>query len=128
MKMTAIPVHPFISRWVPPLLVMGVIFFFSSRSDLPGAGVDIVWWDFFAKKLAHIMEYALLFYTLQRAFNWNKPEEARLYWQSFLIVLIYASLDELHQAFIPTRHPQPRDVAIDLLGAFLVYLRLKRFV
>lgn len=121
-------VKVFLYRWLPPFLVMGVIFWFSSRSSLPGAGPQIIWWDFVAKKTAHLIEYGLLFYAWQRALNWNRSEDKKTYWLAFLLVFVYAVSDEFHQSFTPTRHPQFRDVGFDCLGGFLVYLKQRKLV
>lgn len=122
------PVVLFLYRWSPPFLVMLVIFLFSMQSDLPGAGVRIVWWDFVAKKTAHLIEYAALFYCWTRALHWNTPWNNRAYWPVLMIILFYAISDEIHQSFTPTRHPSPRDIGFDMLGGFLVYLKQKGFV
>ena len=43
--------------WLPPLLLMAVIFVLSAQPDLStGLGV----WDFVGRKLVHASEYALL--------------------------------------------------------------------
>ena len=108
--------------------MMGIIFWWSTRSALPGAGAGLVWWDFIIKKIAHLTEYGLLFFTWQRALNWNKDEENKKYGLVFLIVLLYAVTDELHQSLTPGRHPKIIDVGYDMLGAFLVYIPLVRAI
>ncbi len=50
----------FLIRFAPPLLMMGIIYYVSSLSVLPGS--TVVWWDFILKKSAHMTEYALLFF------------------------------------------------------------------
>ena len=80
MRIRNTPIGLFFNRWAPPVLMMALIFWVSSLSDLPGAGTQLVWWDFLAKKTAHMIEYALLFYAWQRALNWGKPEEKQMYW------------------------------------------------
>jgi VanZ family protein len=98
---------------------MGFIFTLSSFSTLPSA--DVIWWDFVMKKSAHMLEYALLYFLWFRALR-------RGYILPFLIVLFYSISDEWHQSFTPGRHPNPMDVGFDCLGAFLVILKLKRFI
>lgn len=117
-----------IFRWMPVAMVMAIIFWWSAQSDLPGAAGGIVWWDFLLKKTAHLSEYACLFYVWQRALNWQKSEDSRTYWLSFVLVILYAISDEIHQSFTPGRHPQLRDVGFDSLGGLLVYLKLMQFV
>jgi VanZ like family len=113
-----------IFRWGPVGVVMAIIFWWSTQSDLPGATGGIVWWDFIMKKTAHLSEYACLFFLWQRALNWKKPQENHSYWLSFVLVCLYAMSDEIHQSFTPGRHPQLRDIGYDLLGGLLAYIKL----
>lgn len=107
---------------------MGVIFFMSSLSNLPGPQTtEIVWWDFLLKKTAHMIEYGILFYLWQRAINGNKPTQ-KGYLIAFLIIVAYSISDEFHQSFSPGRHPRIYDVGYDILGAFLVYAKLVKAV
>ncbi len=52
-------------------------------------------------------------------------------WRHGALVIVYALSDELHQAFVPGRHPDFRDILTDAAGAalalFLVVL-LERIV
>ncbi len=101
-------------RWIPALLWMGVIFYFSQRPNVE-TGLSC---DFTLKKAAHLFEYGLLaaaFYvalhTLRGRFD---ALTARKAWA---LSTLYAVTDEFHQAFVPTRTAHPRDVVIDSLGA-----------
>jgi len=114
-------------HWFPPLFVMAVIFYFSSRSSLPQAQGE--WVDAFLKKLAHIAEYTLLFLLLVRAWKWTLHNWKRLshsvesaWWAALLTTLVYGISDELHQAFVPNRHAKPTDVLIDVAVPFLLCL------
>ncbi len=119
----------YLSRWLPPLLMMMIIFWWSAQSNIPGPGTSIVvWWDFILKKVAHLTEYALLFFSLQRALNWYTKEDLATYSWAFVLLILYALSDEMHQSFTLGRHPMLRDVGFDTLGGFLVYLRLMKFV
>jgi VanZ family protein len=108
--------------------MMGIIFWWSTQTVLPGSAAMLVWWDFVIKKIAHLFEYGLLFFSLQRALNWNKLFDQKKYLYVFLWVLLYAMSDELHQSFTPGRHAKIDDVGFDMLGAFLVFIRLKKFI
>jgi VanZ family protein len=55
--------------WLPPLILMAVIFYVSSRSSLPQAQGE--WLDAVIKKISHIGEYTLLFLLLVRAWKWT---------------------------------------------------------
>ena len=96
-----------ISRFGPPLVLMGVIFFFSAQPDL-GTGLGV--WDTVLRKAAHMAEYGLLWYLWHRALQRRSPLPAAL------IALAYAASDEIHQSFVDGRHGTPVDVLIDAAG------------
>ena len=86
---------------------MGLIFFLSAQPDL-GTGLGV--WDTILRKLAHAVEYGLLFLLWLRAFRFRNATAAAL------IAVAYAISDELHQTMVPTRHGSPVDVLIDCSG------------
>ncbi len=96
-----------LSRFAPPLVLMGVIFFFSAQPDL-GTGLGV--WDAILRKGAHMVEYGLLWFLWHRALELDSPLPAAL------IALAYAASDELHQSFVEGRHGTPVDVLIDAVG------------
>jgi len=101
----------FIRRWGPALLMIVLIFLFSSISskEMPRFGVV----DLIVKKGGHAIGYGLLAAAFWRALHWNK----RLWWLPLLLAALYAVSDEFHQSFVPGRHPSPVDVGIDSAGA-----------
>lgn len=104
--------------WLPPLLLMALIFYFSSQPRLPQAPEPRV--DALLKKLAHISEYSLLYLLFVRAFRYNHDLE----WAmpiSLLATAIYAISDEVHQAFVPGRHANWYDVLIDISGGLVLW-------
>ena len=92
-------------RWLPVVVWAALIFALSSVPDL---GTGLGDWDLVLCKLAHAAEYAVLGALLVRA-----VAQPRL---AFVLGTLYASSDELHQAFVPGRMGSPTDVAIDALG------------
>ena len=102
-----------ISKWLPPALWAVLIFYLSSipdlRSDFPNA------MDFVLRKIAHVLEYAVLAALLARAW----PRRKYLFWEVFAVVVFYAASDEFHQLFVIGRAGSLRDVLIDGIGAFL---------
>jgi VanZ family protein len=109
--------HP-VFRFVPPLALMGVIFFFSAQPDL-GTGLGV--WDTILRKAAHMAEYGLLWFLWQRALRTRTP------WPAVVITLAYAASDELHQSFVEGRHGTPVDVLIDAVGvAIAVAIHTRR--
>ena len=107
--------------WLPPLLLMGAIFFLSDQRSLD-SGLGTV--DLIGRKLIHFAEYALLCFLLWRALaTVTTPSRAALF--AFLIASGYAATDEYHQTFVGGRHGSPLDWAIDSAGAAAAALRLR---
>ena len=102
-----------VSRFAPPLILMGLIFFLSAQPDLSsGLGT----WDLILRKLAHMTEYGLLWFLLWRALGYGNPAIPAA------IAIGYAITDELHQATVEGRHGTPVDVLIDSAGVALAML------
>ena len=98
----------FLGRWLPVFLWAGVIFALSSISQITVA--EFFLWDFAAKKVAHLAEYAVLYALFLRATEKN--------WVlSFFLTMIYAATDEIHQSFVPGRNAAVYDLAFDFSGA-----------
>ena len=91
--------------WTPVALWAAVIFVLSSIPDL---GTDLGTWDLVLRKLAHLVEFAILGFLLARALR-REPAAA-------LLASLYAATDEVHQAFVPGRHASPLDWLIDTVG------------
>ena len=107
--------------WLPPLLLMGVIFFVSAQPSLD-SGLGII--DLIGRKLIHVAEYALLCFLWWRALvTVTSPGRAALF--AFLLASGYAVTDEYHQTFIEGRHGSPLDWAIDSAGAAAAALTLQ---
>ena len=99
--------------WLPPLLLMGVIFFLSDQPSLD-SGLGVI--DLVGRKLIHFAEYALLTFLWWRALvTVTTPRRAALL--AFLLSSGYAVTDEYHQSFVEGRHASVVDVAIDTCGA-----------
>ena len=106
--------------WLPPLLLMGVIFALSAQPSLDSG---LGWIDHVGRKLIHFSEYALLCFLWWRPLaRLTSPRRAALL--AFLITSAYAATDELHQTFIEGRHGTPVDWLIDSAGAAAAALKL----
>jgi len=104
-------------RFVPPLALMGLIFFLSAQPDLnSGLGT----WDTVLRKGAHMLEFGLLWVLWWRAFAYGRPGWAAA------IAIVYAVSDEVHQSFVDGRVGSPVDVAIDAIGVLLAVLIARR--
>lgn len=135
-----------LSRWLPVLTWMGVIFFFSAQPSLPSLPDSLS--DTILKKGLHAGEYAILALLAVRALRRDpakqnqegaagqkavvetvpqgknyRLEQGEL-WRAFLLSVFYAFTDEVHQGLVPGRTPRISDWAIDSLGAAIALLML----
>jgi VanZ family protein len=70
------------------------------------------------RKIAHFSEYFILGVFTMNLFNYYfKDKSQNMY--SLIFIFFYASLDEVHQHFIPGRSMAFRDVIIDTLGGLI---------
>lgn len=119
----------FFKTWYPAILMMIIIFIFSSfastESDRQsGLVVNVLTLIFpdakdleftvkLVRKTAHFTEYALLGFLSARAFGLSNHHPLHSIWLSAL----YATSDEIHQYFVPGRSMQFTDILIDSAGA-----------
>ena len=116
-----------IQNWIPALLMMGIIFWFSSQpaDKLP----NFNWADAIVYKSGHMAGYALLAFGYWHALGMDKKKR----WLAWLLAILYALTDEFHQSYVFGRHPSIWDGLIfDNLGALISlwlankYLKQKR--
>jgi hypothetical protein len=106
--------------WLPPLLLMAVIFLLSAQSSLD-SGLGLL--DLIGRKLVHFAVYALLCFLWWRALaSVTSPGRAAL--AALLLSSAYAVSDEYHQGLVGGRSGNALDWAIDTVGAALVALRV----
>jgi VanZ family protein len=108
-----------LNRWLPPILWATLIFFLSSRSDLPHLPQTTS--EFVFKKTAHLCVYAILYFLTWRALHLttHRHTHPKIYALALLLVVLYAISDEYHQTFTSGRTPTVRDVGFDTLGALV---------
>ncbi len=85
----------------------------------PHAGAESLdWMQFVIRKIAHLTEYFILSVLLLRGLR-GQNRGWRLRWAIWAVVIVagYASLDEFHQVFVPSRHASPWDALLDTAGA-----------
>ncbi len=86
--------------------------------DYPEAVIDVI-----VRKLSHMAEYgvlaALCLWALGTASS-SIPRSHFLY--AFVLAMLCALSDELHQRFVPGRDPRALDVGFDVAGAALTLL------
>ena len=138
------PARTAIRYWIPPLLWTAVIF--AGSSDLLSAAHTGFWLDdviralighplaapqfdalhYAIRKAAHLAEYGILGALLFRAI---RGDDTRWRWRwaivAIVLTAVVASLDEWHQAFVPSRTSSPWDVLIDTVGATLAQIVIR---
>jgi VanZ family protein len=102
-----------VDLWLPPVLLVGLIFFFSAQPSLDSG---LGWVDTVGRKLVHFGEYALLCFLWWRPLRTGMPAR-RAALLALALSSLYAATDELHQSFVDGRHGTPVDWAIDSAGA-----------
>jgi VanZ family protein len=93
---------------------MLIIFMFSSipSESMPTFGR----YDLPVKKFGHAAGYALL----AGSFAWGLGRyDLKSIGLAWLLTVLYAASDELHQAFVPGRNASLIDIGIDALGALV---------
>ena len=111
-----------LSLWLPPLVLMGVIFVLSAQPSLD-SGLGLL--DTIGRKIVHFAEYALLCALWWRAFRSVVPPRHAIA-VAFAVASLYAVSDELHQSFVEGRHGSPLDWAIDTAGSGAAAIALRR--
>lgn len=122
-----------------PLLVWMAFIFFASTAQLSASNTSriirpmLLWLfpdiseesltfvHFIVRKLAHLTEYAILGLLAARAFLTSSHRGLRRRWflSAWLLVIIYALSDELHQRFVPARTGSIYDSLIDITGGLM---------
>ena len=91
-------------------------------------------WHHYIRKTGHFVGYfilsALLFRAWKATLRWPSFWEMRWATIAFFMSALVASLDELHQTFLPSRTGAFRDVVLDSMGALtaqaLIFLYWRR--
>lgn len=98
--------------WAPVVAWMLVIFAASSRPRIPYQN-DVPDW------FSHALVYLVLALLSARALSAGQALDLRLAVLAFAVCVGYGVSDELHQAFVPGRHPDVWDVAKDAIGTLI---------
>jgi VanZ family protein len=124
--------------WLPPLLWMGVMFVLSTDTFAAEHTGGVLWdvlsalaphvtyeqytlFHVLTRKAAHLTEYAILACLLLRAFRAGAAGAWHWRWAtlSFVLVAIYAGLDEYHQAYTQYRTASVSDSVLDMSGGLI---------
>ena len=106
----------FLTLWAPFLAALGIVFWLSSMSAVPGSAYV---WD----KLLHAVGYAGLGVLALRAFHggFDRPRPLPTLLAG-LTVILWGISDEFHQSFVPGRDATAWDVLADAVGFALSVL------
>src|ERR687894_524874 len=91
--------------WVPPIALMGLIFFLSAQPDLSSG---LGGWDLLLRKVAHATIFGLLWLLWWRALRGFGADGGAVV-AAMMITVAYAVSDEWHQTFVEGRHGSPVD-------------------
>jgi len=105
-----------LSPWLPTIFWMAFIFFLSQRQTTGISGTRTQRFFFF--KTLHLIEYTILFLLSLFSFIKTKINKKPLV-SAFILSLVYAFSDELHQYLVPGRTARFSDILIDLLGIII---------
>jgi VanZ family protein len=122
-------IRNFVAYWLPLFAWMGLIFYLSSRPARSITEEYLV--DFVIFKTLHMVEYALLYFLSFRAFCSLKKASVshqKIYLYPFILAVLYAMSDEIHQTLVSSREGTVRDVIIDTIGIGLMYIYIKNHI
>ncbi len=120
--------------WFLVIIWASLIFLLSSQNQLPA--LYISFFDFVFKKTAHVFVYAVLFLLVYKAMT-QSFVKTKLFQQkkqfyvislSFILCLLYACSDEIHQSFVNGRTASLRDIGYDSLGMLIVILKKIKYI
>jgi VanZ family protein len=117
-------IKTFLYYYLPVFLWCVLIFVLSSQSNLPGP--DTAVFDFIFKKAAHMFVYAILYFLLFRSLK--RDTHKKHFFFAFVLCMLYAITDEVHQRFTPGRTSTARDFGYDVLGMSVMLFRLKGWI
>lgn len=116
---------------------LGIIFYFSNQhgnlSSSLSDNVTLLMFNnitdfliFLVRKIAHITEYFILAILMYNVFK-DYISSKKSYLFTFILSIIYACSDEIHQLFVVGRECLPRDVVIDAIGVILALIFIKLY-
>jgi VanZ family protein len=93
---------------------------------VPNASADTL--HLIIRKMAHLTEFLILGILLVNALRQHFNEKKEIYGLSFIISVLFAMSDEIHQLFINSRDGSIVDVLIDTFGIVIGLLLFEAFV
>jgi VanZ family protein len=105
-------------RWLPALLWMAFIFYWSSQSVLPIDGNE---YSDLLHRLGHFGAYSILAVLLVIGFG----SGTRGLWAAFIAASLYGVTDEIHQSFVPGRSGRLEEVVLNTFSAAVAVLMIR---
>lgn len=102
--------------WVAVVGWMALIFIVSAQSTMPTWAPSFEFRDI----LGHFAAYGILALLVRCALASAGVGRASVW--ALAVVALYALSDEFHQSFVPGRHTDPLDLAVDVIGAAAVLI------
>lgn len=118
---------PYAIRYMPPVLLMGVIFYFSSRTGDQLGTLMPFFHLFFPSMESFDWGHFIAYFALSLTFIWAIGGERPTWVQmlaAVLLCLLYGLTDEYHQTFVAGRTSDWHDLRNDGIGALLANLAL----
>ncbi len=102
----------FLKYYLPALLWMGIIFYFSSIPGFQSSKSSIA--EIVLRKGAHFLEFSVLFFLLWRIFFLaHKLKMQKTYWLALLGAIFFGASDEFHQTLVMGRTGRIIDAIFD---------------
>ncbi|MEK4027732.1 MULTISPECIES: VanZ family protein [Bacillaceae] len=106
---------------IAPFLYMAAVWMMSSMPDnviieLPQSEVDR-----FFKESLHLIEFAILYSLIVNAFLAHGRFTSTVHLAAALIACFYGFIDEIHQAFVPSRSATVIDAVKDVTGVLVCF-------
>jgi VanZ family protein len=109
-------------RWAAVIAWMGLIFFLSSRPDLPNFAPGIPGLEEIG---GHLTAYGVLAALLWWALHGTGLRYPATW--ALVLAVLYGITDEYHQSFVPGRTMSFDDLMVDLIGASVALLIVTLF-
>ena len=114
-----------IRYWLPAILYMALIFYFSSRTP---SGMFHIFPIIFGLKTSHMVEFGILYsfyyYALRKTTSYDVIEAFSV---AFMLTLIYGLTDEFHQIFVIGRTSRLIDAVANVAGALIAEIFTIRY-
>ncbi|MDG5471204.1 VanZ family protein [Jeotgalibacillus sp. ET6] len=109
-----------------PFLYMSLIWFLSDRPSDTVLALQNESLDLFIKESLHLVEFGILHFLFIAALLAHGKLTTATHTAAAVFAAFYGLLDEIHQAFVPSRSATVIDAIKDLIGVIIVYVVIQR--